>query len=121
MVFLLNRHCTSKDHLESLKKDLASASFDSEDDHDVNCDVDGADVVLFWTVYSLMKNEIPVNKLDSILELQRLNGVEMPYQNLSRTTISEIQNIISDYYKKDLVSQINSSNFYAILLDESMY
>ena len=66
-----------------------------------------------------MKTEIPLNKLDAILELQRLNGVEMPYQNLSRTTVSEIQGIIAEHYKKDLVTQVNASNYYAILLDES--
>lgn len=68
-------------------------------------DTDNQNMALFRTIYSLMKTEIPLNKLEAILELQGLNSVEMPYQNLSRTTVSEIQDIIAEHNKKDLVSQ----------------
>lgn len=68
-------------------------------------DTDNQNMALFRTIYSLMKTEIPLNKLEAILELLGLNSVEMPYQNLSRTTVSEIQDIIAEHNKKDLVSQ----------------
>jgi CheY-specific phosphatase CheX len=50
-----------------------------------------------------MNNELPIEKLDAILELQRLNSLNMPYRNLSWTTITEIQNVIAAGLKKKLV------------------
>ncbi|KAH3789993.1 hypothetical protein DPMN_168186 [Dreissena polymorpha] len=84
-----DRHCTSKDHFvvpECQKKDAMSAYVDSESVEESDPDdTDTQDKALFRTIYFLMKNEIPLNKLDAILDLQRLNGVEMHYQNLSQT------------------------------------
>lgn len=117
---LFSRHCASKDHIEAQKKEIRSATISSDSEKDDNYDdLEKQDLYLFRSVYSLMKNEIPLNQLNAILELQRLNGAEMPYQNLSWSTIKEIQEIISENYKKDLVSEINTSNFFALLLDES--
>ncbi|XP_053392615.1 zinc finger protein 862-like [Mercenaria mercenaria] len=117
----IDRHCASEEYIEAWQKDIKSStccSSHSEGDDDLK-DLDQPDISLFRTVYSLMKNEIPINQLDAMLELQRLNGVEMPYKNLSWTTVTEIQDIIADNYKKDLITEINTSNFYALLLDES--
>jgi len=68
------------------------------------------DIVLFYTVYSVAKKkEMPSEKVNSLLQLQRINGVDVQYKNLSWDTINAIQESISFVISKDLVSEINSS------------
>ena len=66
-----------------------------------------------------MKNDIPLDNVNTLLDLQRENGLFMPYQNLSRTTITEIAKIISSTLHQGVVDEIKSSEYFAILLDES--
>ena len=52
--------------------------------------VTNPDLYLVRTVYTLMKTDIALDKVNAVLELQRLNGLELPCRNLSWTTINEI-------------------------------
>ena len=77
------------------------------------------DKCLIRTVYTLMKNDIPLEKVNAILELQHCNGLKIEYQNLSWTTVTDIQDCIANVLKKTLIEKINRSEYYAILLDET--
>lgn len=48
-----------------------------------------------------------------------MNGVEMPYKNLSWDSITDNQRSISHVLKSSLVDDIKSSDFYGLMLDES--
>jgi len=92
-----------------------SANIDTSDITDVPI----SDTRLFRTVYTCMKNDIPLDNVNTLLDLQRENGLSMPYQNLSWTTITEIAKIISFTLHQGVVDEIKSSVYFAILLDES--
>ncbi|KAH3818002.1 hypothetical protein DPMN_119587 [Dreissena polymorpha] len=66
-----------------------------------------------------MKGELPLDKVNALLDLQRINKVDMPYRNLSWTTITELQNINASYVKKETVDKLSKSDFFAVIIDES--
>lgn len=84
-----------------------------------NVTVSESDLKLFRTVYFTAKSELPSESINGLLNLQKMNGVEMPYQNLSWDSITEIQRSISFVLKADLVSEIKTSVFYGLMIDES--
>ncbi|XP_045212023.2 zinc finger protein 862-like [Mercenaria mercenaria] len=81
--------------------------------------VDKEDLILFRTVFYAASEELPTVKVNSLLELQRLNGASITYRNLSWDTLSEIQKYICTIIKRDLIEHIRESDFYAIMIDES--
>ena len=42
------------------------------------------------------KEEMPTEKVNSLLKLQALNGVEIKYKNLSWDTLTDIQDCLKD-------------------------
>jgi hypothetical protein len=66
-----------------------------------------------------MKGELPLDKVNVILEIQRINKTDISYRHLSWTTITEIQNLIALILKQDLIQRLNSSVYFAILIDET--
>ena len=48
-----------------------------------------------------------------------LPTLDVPYKNLSWTTVNEIQTIISQVMKRDVVSNIKASDYFSIMIDES--
>lgn len=77
------------------------------------------DQVLFRTVFYLAKEEMPSDKLNSLLYLQQLNGVNISYKNLSWDTVTEIQKCLSTVIMKNIVSEIKKSSVYALMIDET--
>ena len=62
---------------------------------------------------------MPTDKCNGLLALQRINGVDISYRNLSWDTISEVQECLAQISKRQIVDRINESEFYAIMIDES--
>ena len=63
-------------------------------------------------MYYIAVEELPSVKVNSNLELQRLNGLQFSYKNLSSTTITEIQQCISTVIQKEIVQNIKQSSVY---------
>lgn len=77
------------------------------------------DEKLFRTVYYAAKEELPSSKINSLLELQNLNGASIKYKNLSWDTIKEIQSCISSIIQQEVIEEVLQSDFYALMIDES--
>ena len=60
----------------------------------VSVTVSEEDLKLFRTVYFTAKSELPSESINGLLTLQIMNGVQMPYKNLSWDSITEIQRSI---------------------------
>lgn len=86
----LERHNDSYDHAKAVRLCLQEKSLDTIFDEDLddatNIETSDPDICLVRTIYSLMKSDIPLEKVNAILELQRLNGLDLQYKNLSWTT-----------------------------------
>ena len=118
----LERHNSSKDHVHAAKMHLRQSINTDEielDTGESNVHVQNADTFLFRTVYAVAKHEMPSEKVNGMLELQALNGCDMRYQHLSWTTIGEIQQCISTILKRSIVDEINTSDHFSLMLDES--
>ena len=120
----IERHCVSEPHGEATRRSIRqnmlaenSKMLKKEDLTDIN--ISNSDVFLIRTVYMEMKEEMPLEKVNAVLDLQRLNKADMPYRNLSWTTITEIQSIIAGFLKKDLPNKLRHSMYFAVLIDES--
>lgn len=124
----VTRHNESQEHLEVLTRKKSNVSentctFDSDDD----CDTSQSDTltiihddkILFNSIYYVTKSEIPTNSLNGLLDLQKKNGLEFKYTNLSWDTITEIQKCICQKLTDSLVDEIKTSEVYGIMLDES--
>lgn len=77
------------------------------------------DATLFRTVYCLAKEDIPSSKINSFLTLQRLNGLNVEYKNLSHDTTSDIQDCIVKLLDNDLLFRLKKSPVLGLTLDES--
>ena len=77
------------------------------------------DILVFNTVYYAAKEQEPSEKVNRLLALQKKNGLNTEYQNLSWSTIDNIQESICSVMTKALVDEINSSPSFALMLDES--
>lgn len=122
----IERHIESAPHIEASKLSVQRKICEEStslallpDDEVNNTSFSDCDVFLMRTVYVVMKEELPLDKVNALLDLQRINKVEMPYQNLSWSTVTEIQNIIAESLKKEIIDKINASKFFAVLIDES--
>ena len=133
------RHEKIEDHKiavsSSMRKRKADEAFhvgedsNSESDSEVSdCEsseqddppsVTSSDKILFRTLYYCASEELPSSKVNSMLELQRLNGASCDFQNLSSDTRPKMLKAIADTLSKDLKSEIKKSEFYGILMDES--
>ena len=79
----------------------------------------GEDIKLFRTVFCLGKKLQPSDMINTFLQLQSLNLVNLQYQNLSWDSIKGIQSCISDTIQRSINEAVLNSQFYGILLDES--
>ena len=96
-----------------------STSEESSYKKDETMPISEEDIKLFRTVFYTCKQELPSDKVNSLLELKNLNGANMKYKNLSYVTINEIQSCISNIFQRDLVEEMLQSEMYALMLDES--
>lgn len=122
----IDKHNDSVDHSKSRKLSLQEESFDSI--YDTACiekeslteePPPDADQMLIRTVYTLMKSDICLEKVNTLLTLQKLNGLDIEYKNLSWTSISDIRDCIAKVLVKTLTEKINKSEYYALLIDET--
>ena len=60
---------------------MISSSDEDDGKSSVSPLVPKEDIVLFNTVYSVAKEEMPSEKVNSFLQLQRINGVDVQYKN----------------------------------------
>jgi hypothetical protein len=75
---------------------------------------------IFRTAYYLAKHKRPFTDHCSLVDLQRLNGVNVGRVLHSRTTCVDIIDHISDKMRKDLTQSIVDSGVpFAVLIDES--
>lgn len=102
-----------------MEKNVSENADSSDDDKTSLPSVSKEDRALFNTVYTAAKEELPSEKVNSLLDLQRKNGLDLPYKNLSWDTIDNIQKTISKHLTSDLISEIKQSPTFAIILDES--
>lgn len=121
----IERHGLSSEHKQA-EKDLLKESGDTSKtyDSDVNEEDDSISVTdddskLFRTIFYVSKEELPSDKVNSLIELQNLNGANIKYKNLSYVTINDIQSCISSIIQRSLIEEILQSDTYAIMIDES--
>ncbi|XP_061173439.1 uncharacterized protein LOC133182609 [Saccostrea echinata] len=77
------------------------------------------DEKLFRTIFYEAKEELPNDKVNSLLELQNLNGAIIKYKNVSWDTVKEIQSCIATIFTREIIKDIMESSFYAVMIDES--
>ncbi|XP_060596481.1 zinc finger protein 862-like [Ruditapes philippinarum] len=116
----LDRHNECDPHIEACKLSIKKLDMELAPENKLEKGkIDNADVYLMRTVYMVMKEELPLDKVNAILELQRINKADISYRNLSWTTITEIQNLIALILKEDLIQRLRSSEYFAMLIDET--
>ena len=116
------RHNKSAEHKsactkEEQNKNLLAINEENEPLVKVSCAKE--DVVLFNTVYFCAKAELPSTQINGMLEMNKVNGLDIGYKNLSWDTIHEIQVTISNVLTTSVVQDIESSPYFSIMLDES--
>ena len=78
-----------------------------------------SDKILFRTLFYCAAEEMPSTKVNSLIELQTLNGVPCEYKNLSFDTRKDILDCVTESLSKDFKEQLSKSEFYGIMMDES--
>ena len=87
---------------------------------DMDIQVSKCNVHVFRTAYYVAKNNRPFSDIESVIELQKINGVNMGVILHSRNTAVNIINLISDIMRRRIVDHIiNGGKKIAILIDES--
>lgn len=120
----IERHGDSEEHKQAerellkCKNKVETCNVDVNKEDESVC-VEDDDVKLFRTIFYVSKEELPTEKVNSLIELQNLNGAKIKYKNLSYVTINEIQDCISSIIQRSLVEEIVQSDFYAVMIDES--
>lgn len=122
----LERHEKSNDHVTSMKKAERKRKMPSLIDIDEpgssggdTSPISTNDSIVFKTVYYAAKEELPNDKINSLIELQRCNGLDISYRNLSWDTITDMQQTISDDLQRNQINKMKSSPAFSIMLDES--
>ena len=119
----VERHGDSEEHKQAEKELLKSRikveAYDIHIKEEESFHVEDDDVKLFHTIFYVSKEELPTEKVNSLLELQNLNGANTKYKSLSYVTINEIQDCISNILQRSLVEEIIQSEFYSVMIDES--
>lgn len=90
-------------------------------------DVDTSVTAAMTTVFWMAKEDIPIKKYQSLMQMQKLQGCEslsklQVSQNatyLSRSSGEEFQACIADQIHSQIISNIKSADMYSILVDES--
>ena len=112
----IKRHSDSEMHIEALRLFLREKTLlvnaDLADDVVESTQVSDPDLFFIRTVYWTIKEELPLDKVNALLDLQRLNKTDIPYRNLSWDTVTEIQNTISMFLKQKLVTKLSQSVFF---------
>ena len=114
----LKRHSNSLEHRRATDR-LARQLKVVDEVEEREPDVSFKDKVLFKTVYCVAMEEIPSSKVNALLTLQQVNGVNLKYRNLSWDTITEIQRCLCDTLVSKVVNEINDSSLFGIQMDES--
>ena len=118
----ITRHNSSIEHKNACAsaENKQSDCRDQEDNRALgDPDISEEDRVVFNTVYHTAKEQEPSEKVNRHLELQRKNDLDTKYQNISPKTVTEMQEAICNVLTENLVSNINNSPVYSIMLDES--
>ena len=118
----VRKHSGSTDHQTAcayLDKRIITQNDKSSDEETSISSISKEDRILFNTVYTVAKEELPSEKVNSILKLQTMNGLDVKYKNLSWDSIDGIQKSISKILTSELVLDLKMSPAYAIMLDES--
>ena len=119
----IDKHNSSPDHEKaqrmSVQEETFESVYESSMSKDDNIEPPDQDKMLIRTIYTLMKSDIPLEKVNTFLELQRLNGLPIEYKNLSWTSISDIRDCIAKVFSNSLIDKINKSEYYALLIDET--
>lgn len=105
-------HLQSTLQLENLIKSQQMACPSEPDSSDETQSVENVDTKLFCTVFYAAKEGLPTNQVNNLLELQRMNGADIQYRNLSWDTLKDIQSSIKTVLQKELVSDICESEFF---------
>ena len=119
----LSRHASSVEHLSAetslCKLPACSSSMDSSSDETNSKCLETDECKLFRTVFYAAKEGLASNQVNNLLDLQRLNGAEIKYKNLSWNTLVDIQSCIKTTQQKDIVSGVKDSEFFSVMVDES--
>lgn len=120
----ITRHNDSSEHKNvcvNLEKErlIHVVSDDDQDEETEIVNINKQDKVVFNTVYFAAKSELPSETVNGLLNLQRLNGQNVDYKNLSWDSITDMQESISYTLTKKMLKEIKESNVFALMLDES--
>lgn len=78
-----------------------------------------SDRVLFNTVLYAAKKVLPNDIINSLLDLQRLNGLQCKHHDLHSETVIDIQNSLVAVVDDSLNAELRECSFYSIMCDES--
>jgi hypothetical protein len=73
--------------------------------------------IKFRTAYFIGKQELPFTKFKSLLELQKLNGVEMNKNYANDVKCAEMIMCTNDELKSELESRLRYSMYFSVLID----
>ena len=83
----------------------------TEESDDYKPRVKEEDIKLFRTVFCLAKKLQPSDMINTFVQLQSLNEVNLQYQDLSWDSIKDIQSCISDTIQRSIIKAVLNSQF----------
>lgn len=127
----ISRHNNSDDHRKAVEADCMRRSLLLKDDTSASTNststterhqpasVTVSDRILFNTVLYAAKQVLPNDHVNSILDLQRLNGLECRHRDLHSDTVIDIQKSLVDVLDNLLDLELHECSVFSILCDES--
>jgi hypothetical protein len=77
------------------------------------------ELALFRSVYYAAMHNVANMQVNSLLELQRLNGLKCHFVGISDNTLKDIQYSLSFVLDKELIGGVTKSDYFGLILDES--
>ncbi|KAL4127544.1 hypothetical protein QTP88_011711 [Uroleucon formosanum] len=117
----IKQHSESKSHLlaENVLKKGSEQVLDSMFDH-MSETVINSNMRIFQTAYCLAKHHRPFLQFEELIELQKINGLNMGSSLHSRITATRIIHVIAKEMRQQLITRLIESNSkFTIMIDES--
>jgi len=123
----IGRHNGSEDHRNAVEADWLrrsilrsdASSSTSTTEHHQPRPVNASDRTLFNTVLYGAKQVLPNDQINSMLDLQRLNGVDCKHRDLHSDTVIDIQTSLAHVLDNLLNVELRQCSVFSVLCDES--
>ena len=99
---------------------ISGVSVDSENSsNEEDSPLETGTVKVFRTVHKAEKCHLPNDYVNDVLDLQRENGLEIPFRDLSCDNVPQIQDSLVSVLGGLLSKELNSVSCYEVIVDES--